>query len=113
MSRTGWRPILRWSSVKTGLPRVVILGRPNVGKSTLFNRLSRSRRAITDPTPGVTRDPVEIECTLAGHKVLLVDTGGLSLDREDLAKKVSDKSLDELSGADVALLVLDATKETG
>ncbi|MFQ3547989.1 MAG: GTPase, partial [Termitinemataceae bacterium] len=50
----------------TNLPVVVLVGRPNVGKSTLFNRLLRQRRAITDPTPGVTRDPVEADAFIAG-----------------------------------------------
>jgi len=48
------------------LPVVVLVGRPNVGKSTLFNRLLHKRRTITDPTPGVTRDPIEEECILRG-----------------------------------------------
>ncbi|MDR1929898.1 MAG: GTP-binding protein, partial [Treponema sp.] len=59
-----------------GLPMVALVGRPNVGKSTLFNRLLRRRRAITDPTPGVTRDPVEALAFIAGKPVRLVDTGG-------------------------------------
>ena len=49
------------------LPVVVLAGRPNVGKSTLFNRLLHKRRAITDPTPGVTRDPVETDGFIAGN----------------------------------------------
>jgi GTP-binding protein len=63
------------------LPTVVLAGRPNTGKSTLFNRLLRKRRAITDPTPGVTRDPVEMDALIAGMPVRLVDTGGFKLDR--------------------------------
>jgi GTP-binding protein len=59
------------------LPRVVITGRPNVGKSTLFNRLVGQRLALVADTPGVTRDRKEAETTLAGTKVLLVDTAGL------------------------------------
>jgi GTP-binding protein len=59
------------------LPKVVITGRPNVGKSTLFNRLAGQRLALVADTPGVTRDRKEAEAVLAGTKVLLVDTAGL------------------------------------
>jgi GTP-binding protein len=65
-----------------GLPVVVLAGRPNVGKSTLFNRLLHRRRAITDPTPGVTRDPVEADALIAGKPLRLIDTGGFKLERE-------------------------------
>ena len=61
------------------LPVVVLAGRPNVGKSTLFNRLLHKRRAITDPTPGVTRDPVSVDCFIGGRPLRLVDTGGFKL----------------------------------
>ncbi|MDR2258336.1 MAG: ribosome biogenesis GTPase Der [Treponema sp.] len=64
------------------LPLVALAGRPNVGKSTLFNRLLRRRRAITDPAPGVTRDPVETDAFIAGKPVRLADTGGFKLDRD-------------------------------
>ncbi|MBR1615027.1 MAG: 50S ribosome-binding GTPase, partial [Treponema sp.] len=64
------------------LPLVVIAGRPNVGKSTLFNRFMRRRLAIVDPTPGVTRDPVEATAFIAGKPVHLVDTGGYKVDRD-------------------------------
>ncbi|MDR0624030.1 MAG: ribosome biogenesis GTPase Der [Treponema sp.] len=64
------------------LPLVALAGRPNVGKSTLFNRLLRRRRAITDPAPGVTRDPVEADAFIAGKPVRLADTGGFKLDRD-------------------------------
>ena len=56
------------------LPLIVIAGRPNVGKSTLFNALTHTKRAITDPTPGVTRDPVEGTCFIAGKPVHLMVT---------------------------------------
>ena len=60
----------------TAFPKVAILGSPNVGKSTLFNRLLHKRRAITDSTPGVTRDAVEATCLMNGSRMLLIDTGG-------------------------------------
>ena len=75
------------------LPVVVLAGRPNVGKSTLFNRLLRSRRSITDPTPGVTRDPVEADGFLYGKPVRLVDTGGFKLEREVLEDQVVEKTM--------------------
>ena len=59
------------------MKNVVIIGRPNVGKSTLFNRLVGKRRAITDPTPGVTRDPISERWILNGHAVNLTDSGGV------------------------------------
>ncbi|MDR2768818.1 MAG: ribosome biogenesis GTPase Der [Treponema sp.] len=61
------------------LPRVALVGRANVGKSTLFNRLLHRRRAITDPIPGVTRDPVEAQAMITGRPVQLIDTGGFRL----------------------------------
>ncbi|GMO26257.1 MAG: ribosome biogenesis GTPase Der [Termitinemataceae bacterium] len=70
-----------YSQVKyTNLPTVVLAGRPNVGKSTLFNRLSHKRRSITDPTPGVTRDPVAADVFLQDKPVRLIDSGGFKLD---------------------------------
>ena len=60
-----------------GLPVVAIIGRPNVGKSTLFNRLVGARKAIVDNLPGVTRDRNYAEAQWSGRKFLLVDTGGI------------------------------------
>ena len=98
----------------TGLPMVVIAGRPNVGKSTLYNRMLRKRRTITDPTPGVTRDPVESTCLLrdSGKPVLLVDTGGFKLEREGLDSLVVEKSLEALGRADLVLFLVDAAEVT-
>lgn len=87
------------SRTETDAPRVVIVGRTNTGKSTLFNRLLLKRRAITDPTPGVTRDPVEARCRLSGREATLVDTGGFSLDPDDLQRLVHRKTLDWLGTA--------------
>ncbi len=97
-----------------GLPTVVIAGRPNVGKSTLYNRLLHKRRAITDPTPGVTRDPVDAVCELAtnGKRLRLVDTGGFKLDREGLDDLVVAKSLASLEAADLIIFLVDAKEIT-
>lgn len=94
-------------------PLVVIVGRPNVGKSTLFNRLIGSRKAITDRMPGVTRDPVEHEVTIGAHRVRVVDTGGVSDSREPIEAAVRERSVAYAREADVVLLVTDATELTG
>ncbi|MDR2143908.1 MAG: ribosome biogenesis GTPase Der, partial [Treponema sp.] len=94
-------------------PLVVIAGRPNVGKSTLFNRLLHRRRAITDPTPGVTRDPIEAAAVIAGRPVRLVDTGGFKLDREggrgdELDRLVVRRTLECTEEADLIVLMFEA-----
>ena len=58
-------------------PIVAIVGRPNVGKSTIFNKLTGQRLAIVEDTPGVTRDRIFCDCEWSSHKFLLVDTGGI------------------------------------
>lgn len=96
------------------LPLVVIVGRPNVGKSTLFNRLLHQRRAITDPTPGVTRDPIESSCFIHGNPVRVMDTGGFKLDRipgtweAEMDELVVEKTLASLKKADLILLLVEA-----
>jgi len=99
-------------------PVVVIAGRPNVGKSTLFNRFMKKNIAITDPTPGVTRDPVEGTALIAGKPVRLIDTGGYKLERKTgtqeavLDELVVNRSLDAIRKADLILLVFDAKELT-
>ncbi|MFP4179228.1 MAG: ribosome biogenesis GTPase Der [Spirochaetaceae bacterium] len=98
---------------KSTLPRLAIVGRPNVGKSTLFNRFAGKRRAITDPTPGVTRDSVTTKAMVSGMPVLLVDTGGYRVDAKDIDLLVREKSLEELKNADAILLVCDVEELNG
>lgn len=94
------------------LPLVVIVGRPNVGKSTLFNRLLHQRRAITDPTPGVTRDPIAAYASINAKSCRLVDTGGFKLKREGLDELVVERTLETIEQADLILLVMDAAEIT-
>lgn len=89
-------------------PRVAIVGRPNVGKSTLFNRLLGRRQAIVEDKPGVTRDRLYASCEWAGREFLLVDTGGLEpAAGEDLAKAVAWQAQQAIEEADVIVLLLD------
>ncbi len=91
------------------LPVVVIAGRPNVGKSTLFNRLAGRRIALVADTPGVTRDRKEAEATLRGRDVRLIDTAGLEeAAPETLAGRMRAGSASAVAQADLVLFVLDA-----
>lgn len=91
------------------IPTVAIVGRPNVGKSTLFNRLIRKRRAITLDTPGVTRDPIAEEVVWEGVHLRLVDTGGLGGEAEiSLADAVHKHTVRAAAGADLIVALLDA-----
>lgn len=100
------------ADIDTNLPLISIIGRPNVGKSTLFNRLIGKRRAITDPTPGVTRDPIPERWLLGNHPVTLVDSGGVKLDMEGLDFAVTEKSLSLLQMSDVIVFLLDVMEIT-
>lgn len=100
------------SSQSRRKPILAIAGRPNVGKSTLFNRLIGKNIAITDSTPGVTRDPIEYDCNLDGVDCLLVDTGGYKLDAEVLDDLVVQKSLEQVARADFVVFLLDVTEIT-
>ncbi len=103
---------LIYSRDRERLPVIAVAGRPNVGKSTIFNRLIGRRQAITDPVPGVTRDPVESEYFLDGRKVLLIDTGGFKLEQNKMDSLVNEKSISAVKRADLVLLVLDVTEIT-
>src|SRR5580692_6228872 len=91
------------------LPLVVIAGRPNVGKSTLFNRLAGRRLALVADTPGVTRDSKEAEAMLRGRLVKLVDTAGLEeAAPETLAGRMRAGAASSVQDADLVLFVIDA-----
>ena len=93
----------------TDLPVVVIAGRPNVGKSTLFNKLAGRRSAIVSDTPGVTRDRKDAEAMLRGRRVRLVDTAGLEESAPDsLYGRMRASSEAAVSGADLVVFVIDA-----
>ena len=89
------------------LPTVGIVGRPNVGKSTLFNRLVGRREAVVAPQPGVTRDRKASVASWRGHAFNVVDTGGWSQSGDALDDKVSQQSERAMADADVLLLVVD------
>lgn len=93
--------------------RLAVVGRPNVGKSSLINRLLRDERLLTGPEPGLTRDAVQISWSWHGRRIDLVDTAGLRrrtrIDQDSIEKLSSKASLAAIRGADVVLLMVDAT----
>lgn len=92
-----------------GLPSVVIVGRPNVGKSTLFNALAGRRIAIEDPMSGVTRDRVGFLLDVEGRTLELIDTGGIGIVDDALLKQEIDQQIDTaLDLADLVLFVVDS-----
>ncbi len=89
--------------------KVAIVGYPNVGKSSLVNRLTQSREAVVHETAGVTRDRREIETDWNGRRLTLIDTGGIDAQDDDpLAVSIADQARAALLDADVAVLVVDA-----
>ncbi len=92
----------------TDLPTVAIVGRPNVGKSTLVNRIVGKRVAIVEEKPGVTRDRKEVDAEWLGVPFRLVDTGGWMPGGTDLDAKVSRQSEQAIRDADVVVMVVDA-----
>src|SRR6188474_3403051 len=89
-------------------PIIAIVGRPNVGKSTLFNRLAGQPLAIVHDQPGVTRDRHYTDANLLGREILLVDTGGFDPDSEDpMGQGIARQVALAIEEADVVLCVLD------
>ena len=88
-------------------PVLAIIGRPNVGKSTLFNQLTKSRDALVADSPGLTRDRIVGHGTFGERRYVCVDTGGLGETSERLAALVRDQALRAAAESDVVLLVVD------
>lgn len=89
-------------------PVITILGRPNVGKSTLFNRLTRKWSSIVEDRPGITRDRLFGEAKIGGHDVVLMDTGGLDLaPKNKIERKMSDQAWSAVDESDLILFVMD------
>ncbi|MCB0331195.1 MAG: ribosome biogenesis GTPase Der [Bdellovibrionales bacterium] len=95
--------------------RIAIVGKPNVGKSSLVNRLIGSERVIASELPGTTRDTIDVELTRDGQKFILVDTAGLRrkshVPEESLERYANVRALKALARCDVALLLLDASED--
>src|SRR3954464_12126090 len=98
--------------MSTELPVVAVVGRPNVGKSTLVNRIVGRRAAIVEEQPGVTRDRKELVAEGAGHNFPIIDTGGRAAPGESRAKQVSRQAERAMTQADLILVVVDVTVGT-
>ena len=91
-----------------GLPTIAVIGRPNVGKSTLVNRMIGRREAIVEDTPGVTRDRVKYEAEWNGRRFFLIDTGGWEVKPEGISEKITAGSEAAIGEADLVMFVVDA-----
>ncbi len=89
-------------------PTVAIVGRPNVGKSTLINRISGRRVAIVDDMPGVTRDRLYADCEWCGKAFTLIDTGGIDDGADDISRSVKRQAFDAVGACDAVIFVTDA-----
>lgn len=89
------------------LPVVAIVGRPNVGKSTLFNRLTRTRDALISDVPGTTRDRQFGEVNVEGRRFILVDTGGITSEKEEVDHLITKQALQAIQDADRVVFVVD------
>src|SRR5690606_13304898 len=98
------------TGVRSGAtPVVAVVGRPNVGKSTLVNRILGRRQAVVEDKPGVTRDRVAYDATWAGRRFTLVDTGGWAPDAKDRAAAIAAQAETAVATADLVLFVVEAT----
>lgn len=93
-------------------PLIAIVGRPNVGKSTLFNRLARRRIAITEDLPGTTRDRLYSDCDIWGRYATIIDTGGFDIaEREGYSPQIVEQAQFAIDEADIILFILDGREE--
>ena len=93
-------------------PVLAVVGRPNVGKSTLVNRILGRREAVVQDIPGVTRDRVSYDAEWSGHDFVVVDTGGWISDATGMAAQIAEQAELAISAADAVLFVVDATVGT-
>ena len=94
---------------ETALPVVAVVGRPNVGKSTMVNRILGRREAVVEDVPGVTRDRVAYDAVWAGRSFTVLDTGGWQRDARGMAGRIAEQAEIAVAAADVVLLVVDST----
>src|ERR1700687_5153842 len=100
------------ATTAAGIPTIAIVGRPNVGKSTLFNRIVGSRRAIVGDEPGITRDRLYGEAHFRGHRLRIVDTGGIEPDEKNfIPAQIFRQARVALEEADAIILVVDGRSE--
>ena len=90
------------------LPVVALVGRPNVGKSTLFNRLTHTRDALVADFPGLTRDRQYGQASYEQRQFIVVDTGGITGDEEGIDARMAAQSLQAIEEADVVFFLVDA-----
>jgi GTP-binding protein len=101
------------SDLESGIkPVLAVVGRPNVGKSTLVNRLIGRREAVVQDVPGVTRDRVSYDTTWNGRDFIVVDTGGWASDARGMAARIAEQAELAIAAADAVLFVVDATVGT-
>ena len=89
------------------IPVVAIVGRPNVGKSTLFNCLTQSRAALVSDFPGMTRDRQYGEAHFDDHRFIVIDTGGITNEKDDLDQLMANQSFQAIAEADIVLFLVD------